>query len=45
MTSLTCLFRFHAYSFLPFVIPLKVCNALLSRQPYMFGYYVRVLTL
>jgi hypothetical protein len=45
LASLTCLFRFHAYGFLPFVIPLNVRNALLSRKPYVFGYYVCVLAL
>lgn len=45
LASLTCLFHFHGYSFLPFVIPLKVGNLLLSRTPYVFGYYVRVFTL
>ena len=42
--SLARFFRFHAYSFLPFVIALKVSYVLLSCKPYMFGYYVCILT-
>ena len=38
LASLTCSFRFHAYGFLPFVIPLNVGNTLFSRKPYVFGY-------
>ena len=44
LASLARFFSFHAYSFLPFVIALKVGYVLLSRKPYMFGYYVRILT-
>jgi len=38
LASLTCSFRFHAYGFLPLVIPLKAAHALLSRKPYVIGY-------
>jgi hypothetical protein len=38
LASLTCSFRFHAYGFVPLVIPLKAGHALLSCKPYVIGY-------